>query len=160
MPNIPSETSIEIIDDERLEDRVATEPENADLFGDGSPNSERVHWLTRPAFGLAEILHGPPKGKRHIVLSLGHRIVAAAGVQLDYRDQRLLSVTHVSVEVIHRGKGYGRALVEAVYSYAREQDKVVDPSTFTELGNERIAHIFAELDARFPTAARASLNND
>jgi GNAT superfamily N-acetyltransferase len=155
-----SQISIEIIDDERLEERVATEPENADLFGDGSPDSERLHWLTRPTFGLAAILHGHPKGKRNIVLSLGRRIVAVAGVELDSRDNRRLSVTHVSVEVVHRGKGYGRAVVEAVYDHAVKLGKVVDPSTFTEMGEQRIAKIFAELDVKHSYAARASLESD
>ena len=151
---VEPDVSIEAIDDDRLEERVSTEPENADLFGDGSPDSERLPWLIRSTFGLDSIIYGTPKGKRSIVLSLGRRIVAVAGVELNPRDSQLLAVTHISVEPMHRGKGYGRAVVEAVYAYAVKHGKSVVPSTFTEMGLERLAKIFAQLDLRFPAAAR------
>jgi predicted GNAT family acetyltransferase len=145
---------IEIIDDQQLEERVAEEPENADLFGP-SGTSGRLFCVTRPAFSLSEILHGPPKGKRHVTLSIGRRIVAIAGVQVDPRNTKLMWVTHVSVEEQHRGNGYGRAIVEAVYEYAVERQMMVDPSSFTPMGKERIEHIFAELNARFPQAYKS-----
>jgi GNAT superfamily N-acetyltransferase len=100
-------------------------------------------------------LHGPPKGKRHVTLSVGRRIVAIAGVQVDPRDTRLLWVTHVSVEEDYRCHKFGRAIVEAVYEYALEQEKMVDPSSFTPMGKERIEHIFDELNARFPLACKS-----
>jgi GNAT superfamily N-acetyltransferase len=151
-----AQPSIEIITDEQLEARVASEPENADLFGElpnGRKTTQRLYCVTRQTHGLAEILYGTNKGKRHVVLSLGQRIVAVAGLQVDPRDASVLWVTHVAVEEQHWGNGYGRAIVEAVYPYAIEHGLTVDPSSFSPMGKERIEHIFAELDARYPQAA-------
>ena len=147
---------IEIIDDQRLEERVATERENADLFGElpnGRHCGQRMEYVERPKFGLAHILHGPPKGKRNVTLSLGKRIVAIAGIELDPKYTSVLWVTHVSVEEQHRGNRYGRALVEAVFQYAVERGLIVDPSSYSTMGKERIKHVFEELHAQFPDTA-------
>ena len=147
---------IEIIDEQRLEERVAEEPENADLFGElpnGGTCEKRLQFVERHVFGLGDIFGKLARGRRHVVLSLGRRIVAIAGVQVDHKNSAVLSVTHVSVEEKHRGKGYGRAIVEAVFPYAIERGQMVDPSTYSNMGKERIRHVFEELHARFPETA-------
>ena len=60
-------------------------------------------------------------------------------------------VTHVSVEDKHRGKGYARMIIEAIYAYAVEQGKVVSPSGFSTLG-QRLKPIFARMNEQFPAA--------
>jgi GNAT superfamily N-acetyltransferase len=148
---------LEIIDDERLEERVATEKENADLFGDAPKGSrvQRMDYVTRPTIGLWEIRFGLPKDKRNIAISVGRRIVAVAGVQVNPRDTRMLWVTHISVEEKHRGKRFGRWLMKRVYQYAVEQGKIVEHSSLTPMGKERLQHLHAEFDAKYPQATLA-----
>src|ERR1700719_4592466 len=99
---------IEIITDERLEERMAQEPENADLFGelpDGRKTAERLYCVTRETHNFTKKRYGTNQGKRNIVLSLGRRIVALAGLQVNPEDSSDLWITHVAVEEEHWGKG-------------------------------------------------------
>ena len=62
-----------------------------------------------------------------------------------------LKKTYFSVEEKHRGKGYARLLVDAVYAYAIAEGKVVSPSGFSLLG-QRLKPIFRRLNEQYPAA--------
>jgi GNAT superfamily N-acetyltransferase len=93
----------------------------------------------------------PWEKETSVTLSLGSRIIAIGGLQVNPHDNEMFWVTHVSVEDKHRGKGYARMIIEAIYAYAVEQGKVVSPSGFSTLG-QRLKPIFARMNEQFPAA--------
>ncbi len=141
-----SKLRIDILSASELYQRTRTEPANRDLFKERElsasvKTARRLHYLS-----VSEYQH-----QVNVTLSLGTRIVGIAGLQVNPSEQDMLWVQHVSVEDKHRGKGYARMLIEAVYIYAVEQGKVVSPSSFSALG-QRLKPLFRRLNEQYPQA--------
>lgn len=137
---------IDILSGDQLYERVRSERSNRDLFTErelpGShKKARRLHYLS-PSEYHKQI---------NVTVSLGSRIVAVGGIQVNPSDERMLWVCHVSVEEKHRGKGLARMVIEAIYAYAIAEGKVVSPSSFSVLG-QRLKPIFARLNERHPAA--------
>jgi len=141
-----SKLRIDILSASELYQRTRTERANHDLFKERELSAtvkcrRRLHYLS-----ASEYQH-----QVSVTLSLGTRIVGIAGLQVNPSQQDMLWVQHVSVEEKHRGKGYARMLVEAIYAYAIAQGKVVSPSGFSALG-QRLKPIFRALNEQYPAA--------
>ncbi|MFA6211345.1 MAG: GNAT family N-acetyltransferase [Candidatus Obscuribacterales bacterium] len=136
--------SLAILSASQLYERTRTEPSNRDLFKvrkvDGL-EVKRLHYLAPD----------PWQKETSVTLSLGSRIIGIGGLQVNPHNNDMLWVTHVSVEAKHRGKGYARMIIEAIYAYAVEQGKVVSPSAFSILG-QRLKPIFDRMNEQFPAA--------
>jgi hypothetical protein len=163
---------IAILTDDGLVQRVARELVNRHLFGDDpegyGKKYKRMDCVFRPTSGdLGDIvdpkkpwLPAKPPFRRHVVLSVGERIVAVAGLRVYPDEKKKLCVTHVSVESDYCERGFARAIIAATYGYARQHRKMVDPSSFSPMGKDRIAHIFRELNGRYPQAAYIENRHD
>lgn len=152
MANAKTSLSIAVLTADQLYQRTREERSNRDLFAERTVNGARVK-------RLHYLCIGEYNKQVHVVLSLGQRIVGIAGLQINPYDTDMYWVQHVSVEAKHRGKGYARMLIEAIYSHAIEQGKVVSPSSFSQLG-QRLKPIFARLDQQFPQAASGEAHRD
>ncbi len=148
---------MEIMDDERLLRRAATEVENAGCF------FMLFDEIIAPQLGfmssaddLLQVVYAPSQLRRHFVLSLGRHIIGIADVHLDDQTNRSLSVTSFRVEDAYKVQGYERALVEAIYQYACERNFIIVTCGFTPLGKARIESIFAELNLKLPQALRSN----
>jgi GNAT superfamily N-acetyltransferase len=136
---------IEILSAEELYLRTRAERVNRDLFAEkeiGGRRVRRLHYLN-----ASDYHH-----QTQVVLSLGRRIVGAAGLQITPHDKQMFWIQHISVEDKHQGKGYARLLMEAIYAYAIERGLIVSHSSFSEMG-QRLKHIAVEMDERYPQAA-------
>ncbi len=144
--------SLAILSASQLYERTRTERSNRDLFKvrvvDGR-EVKRLHYLAPD----------PWQKETSVTLSLGSRIIAIGGLQINPHDNEMFWVTHVSVEDKHRGKGYARMIIEAIYAYAVEQGKVVSPSAFSNLG-QRLKPIFARMNEQFPAACSGEAFRD
>lgn len=144
--------SLAILSASQLYQRTRTERSNRDLFKvrvvDGK-EVKRLHYLCSREY----------EKQVHVVLSLGQRIIGIGGLQVNPYDTEMYWVQHVTVEDKHRGKGYARMIIEAIYAYAVEQGKVVSPSGFSTLG-QRLKPIFARMNEQFPAACSGEAFRD
>lgn len=144
--------SLAILSASQLYERTRSERSNRDLFKVRVVNGmevKRLHYLAPD----------PWEKETNVTLSLGSRIIGVGGLQVNPHDNEMLWVTHVSVEAKHRGKGYARMIIEAIYAYAVEQGKVVSPSGFSILG-QRLKPIFARMNEQFPAACSGEAFRD
>ncbi|MBL8082480.1 MAG: GNAT family N-acetyltransferase [Candidatus Obscuribacter sp.] len=137
--------SIDILHPDELFTRVATQRQNANLFGTQLENgieTRRLHYLNV----------NEAREQAHVTLSLGNRIAGIGGVRSNRMDPTELWVDHISVEAKHQGKGYARHIIESIYDYAQRRNQQVVPSGFTTMG-QRLKPIFMEMNERYPSAA-------
>lgn len=137
--------SIDILHPDELFTRVATQRQNANLFGKQMGNgieTRRLHYLNI----------NEAREQAHVTLSLGNRITGIGGVRSNRMDPTELWVDHISVEAKHQGKGYARHIIESIYDYALRRNQQVVPSGFTTMG-QRLKPIFMEMNERYPNAA-------
>ncbi len=152
MAKTSAAVSITVLTADQLYQRTRDEKVNRDLFAERTVDGvkkRRLHYLCI----------GEYDKQVHVVLSLGQRIVGIAGLQINPYDTDIYWVQHVSVEENHRGFGYARMLIEAIYAHAVEQGKVVSPSSFSTLG-QRLKPIFSRLDEQYPDAASDEPHRD
>lgn len=152
MANAKTSLSIAVLTADQLYQRTREERSNRDLFAERLVDGVKVKRLHYLCIGEYD-------KQVHVVLSLGQRIVGIAGLQVNPHDTDMYWVQHVSVETKHRGKGYARLLIEALYAHAIEQGKVVSPSSFSQLG-QRLKPIFTRLDQQYPQAASGQAHRD
>lgn len=65
-------------------------------------------------------------------------------------DGKSVGLWNLSVHESHQGRGYGRALAEAVFAYASREGLTLNTGTYTEDGEARLRRLMEDLALRHP----------
>lgn len=71
-------------------------------------------------------------------------VAGIAKLEQDMRDTSIYNINYVTVDPAFRGKGHARKLIEQIFAFAQKKNVALRGSSRTEVGEERMGHIFDE----------------
>jgi ribosomal protein S18 acetylase RimI-like enzyme len=77
-----------------------------------------------------------------IVLLIGDKIIGIAKV--DYYSKPTSIINFFSIDKEYRGCGYSRLMVDALFNEAKNRNKNITTSLYTQLGKTHLQHLFNE----------------
>lgn len=84
---------------------------------------------------------------------IGDKIVGMAKLQKSPHDDEIKEniwwISFISVDPKYQGMGYSRLLVDALFKYAKDHDIVVQGSSRTKMGQERLGHLIDQYSKKY-----------
>ncbi|MDD5252171.1 MAG: GNAT family N-acetyltransferase, partial [Patescibacteria group bacterium] len=98
---------------------------------------------------LASYVHGSKEGLVYIAAFDGDQIIGLQELQKDPNQENVYWMTFTEVDSDHRGQRVASKLKEETYRLAKERGYVLEESSYTEAGWERLRDLNARLAEKY-----------
>lgn len=137
--------------DPQITSRVLTSSEMIDLIykGESLPQDPRFRAEENGGvfkyFNLRNLSDIHAEKRKYTLLEVNGLVVGVAELEDKSGHEDITWIKFLTIDPEFKGKGYGTKLAEAVFKYAKDSQRSLETSSYSQEGYARLKHIFNRL---------------